>query len=96
MAAAVSWFLDNGWVAAQVATAAAFVVVAIALRAKNARLEKTISYQHEIIKHQERTIVALEEDIKNAKLKQKHDEAARALSDDALRERMQYEGYYRD
>lgn len=96
MVAAVSWFLNNGWVAAQVATTTAFLVVAIALRAKNARLEKTISYQHEVIKHQEQKIVALEEDIKNAKLKQKHDEVARTLSDDALRERMQHEGYYRD
>lgn len=60
------------------------------------RLENTINAQKEVIKHQEQVIVGLEESLRNAEIKKKHDEVARSISDDALRERMQSEGYYRD
>lgn len=64
-------------------------------RVENHFLEKKINVQKEVIQHQELMIAALKEDVKNAKLKQKHHEVAKSLGDDALRERMQHEGYYR-
>lgn len=90
-----NYLASNPLLAVMTGVALLFFVGLAYSRLENYRLEKTINYQHEIIKHQELTIAALEEDVKNAKLKQKHDEVARALSDDALRERMQHEGYYR-
>lgn len=91
-----SYLLNNPLLVAVITFAVVLLGALLWSRIESYRLEKTINYQHEIIKHQELTIVALEEDVKNAKLKQKHDEVAKSLGDDALRERMQHEGYYRD
>lgn len=63
---------------------------------KTKSLEATVIAQQEVIKHQEQVIAGLEESLKNAEVKRKHDEVSKSISDDALRERMQHEGYYRD
>ena len=63
---------------------------------KNLSATQDLHYQREVIQHQEGTIRVLAEELRNAKIKQKHSEVAQSLSDDVLRERMQHEGYYRD
>lgn len=63
---------------------------------RNRSLQKELHYQREAMLHQEQVIVALQEDLRNVQIKQKHSEVARSISDDVLRERMQHEGYYRD
>lgn len=91
-----AYLLNNPFLVSTITFVVVLMGALVWFRIENARLEKTINYQHEIIKHQEQTIVALEEDIKNAKLKQKHDDVVKSLSNDTLRERMQHEGFYRD
>lgn len=63
---------------------------------KTKSLESIIFTQEEVIKHQEKVIIGLEESLKNAEVKRKHEEVSKSISNDALRERMQHEGYYRD
>lgn len=72
------------------------VVGYAAYRIKTGLLKADLLIQKAIVEHQEQVISGLEESLKNAEVKRKHDEVAKSISDDALRERMQHEGYYRD
>lgn len=72
------------------------VVGYVTHRIKTGLLKADLLIQKAIVEHQEQVIKGLEESVKNAEVKRKHDEVARSISDDALRERMQSEGYYRD
>lgn len=59
-------------------------------------LKRKSQQQKKTIKRQERVIHTLEDHLKNAKVKQKHQQEAQFLSDDDLPMRMQHKDYYRD
>ena len=65
-------------------------------RLKLNHLSKELNVQKNVIQHQEQIILSLQEELTNAHIKNKHQELSMSIHADALDERMQQQGYFRD
>lgn len=83
------WWADVGLVAV-------IVIGYVVHKVMVANLKTEVAIQQGIVKWQAQEIEGLQERIKHAEIRRRHEEVARTLSDGALHERMQHEGYYRD